>query len=109
MYAVCNSFSLARGTEIENGLYAIAKGKKSDWKKSQQLTQQSEFHSTLRGSFMLKWGLYQACRDGSKSANLWKWYTMLTEWEQKYMTISIDAKKIFVQVQNTFTINFSTS
>lgn len=110
-YAVYNSFSLESEAQRDwKWTLHNCKGRKHGCKNPQQLTQQSKFRSTLRGPFtILQWGLSQACKNSSKYANLWKWHTILTEWEQKYMTTSIDAEKILVQVQNTLTIKFSTS
>ena len=51
---------------------------------------------------MIKLGLFQGCKDSSIYTNQSMWYTILTNWNIKIMTISIDAEKAFNKIQHPF-------
>ena len=53
---------------------------------------------------MIKWDLFQGCKDDSMSTNKSMWYTRLTSWRRKIMIISIDAEKAFDKIQHLFRI-----
>lgn len=66
--------------------------------------EQSESNNTLKGSFpMIKWGLLQGCKNGSASTNAPTRYTTLTK-DENYVIISIDAKKVFHEIQHPFLV-----
>ena len=53
---------------------------------------------------MIKWNLFQGCKDGSTSTNQWTWYFTLTKWRAKIMITSIDAEKTFDKIQHPLMI-----
>ena len=58
----------------------------------------------LKGSYtVIKWDLFQRCKDGSISASQLMWYTTLTKiYIKNYMIILTDAKKLFDKIQYPF-------
>ena len=50
---------------------------------------------------MIKWDLFQVCKDDSTSANQSTWYKMK---DKNHMIISIDAEKAFDKIQNPFMV-----
>ena len=54
---------------------------------------------------MIKWDLFQGCKDGSTSANPSMWYTTLTKWRvDDLLIISIDAEKSFDKISHPYMI-----
>ena len=53
---------------------------------------------------MIKWDLFQRCKNGSTSANQSMWYTTLTKWRLKIMWSSQQMQKSIWQIWLPFTI-----
>ena len=64
-----------------------------------------EFSNTSKNSYtMIKWGLFQECKDCSVYANKSMWCTILTNWKIKTIWSSLDAEKAFDKIQHPFMI-----
>ena len=70
-------------------------------KNPQQKYWQTQFDNTQKGShIIIKWNLFQRCKNGSISANWSTWYTTLTKQRiKKHMIISIGAEEAFDKIQ----------